>query len=411
MKKGSAIRLFGIVLIFFSLAAVTGCDSIKGFLQGKDDEVTKAYMAYRSAMLSGDIQGLKTHISKQKAHELDGPQAEQMLAIARAVYPANATVTGVNAQGDAATLTASAEMEGSARQGIIHMLKEDGTWKVYDEKWEMKIGMQPQSPPQETPDRDIKRPFEFEKLVGIWKGHEAGVTAGDWTFTLSSDYTVKIDSPSGPYFTGTAVVKWDLGIDGNSIRVLPGGGPFDMRVTDAQNVSAVGKMSLGSFKLMGDKLQICISEPGLMKRSSDFASSGGIRCFDLRKAQDLPAAPQPVAQPQTPTAQVADQGRTTGIEHEAADARDAFKKCIAAYKAGNMEETKKYISRTALSEMEQSGMMGMALGMMSGLNIDEFSPALDGDRMTFKKSEKQENMSSSMSIKMIKEDGQWKFGK
>jgi hypothetical protein len=44
---------------------------------------------------------------------------------------------------------------------------------------------------------------------------------------------------------------------------------------------------------MGDLLQICGSEPGLIKRSSDFASSGGIRCFELSKLEDLPAAPQP----------------------------------------------------------------------------------------------------------------------
>jgi hypothetical protein len=96
------------------------------------------------------------------------------------------------------------------------------------------------------------------------------------------------------------MADWNRGLEGNSLRVLPGGAVFDVRISESSSPGQAGQLSLGSFKRMGDTLQICGSEPGMMKRTSDFASSGGIRCFELRKIQDLPAAPQPVAQPSAP---------------------------------------------------------------------------------------------------------------
>jgi hypothetical protein len=101
----------------------------------------------------------------------------------------------------------------------------------------------------------------------------------------------------------------------------------------------------------------------------------------------------------------------TTAGNETADAKEAFKKCVAAYNAGNKEEAKRYMAKATLAEMEQSGQLDMAMGMMAGLNIDEFTPLQEGNRITFKKSEKQGDMSMSMSVTMVKEEGQWKFGK
>jgi len=171
--------------------ASSGCDSITDLFCGskRNAEVEKTYLDYRSAMISGDIQALSGLVVKAKAQELDAPEAGQMLALARAMYPANATIMGVAVQGDAATLTASAPGEGGTMEGTVHLLKEDNVWKVYDEKWEMKIGMAaPAQEPQQAPDNT--RPVEYEKAVGIWKGHEAGRTGDDWTFTFLEGYNV-----------------------------------------------------------------------------------------------------------------------------------------------------------------------------------------------------------------------------
>lgn len=291
-------RLFAAALLFMVITVLAGCDTFKGLLSGEDKEgaaVTKAYTDYRMALLAGDLPALKAHISKQKAHEFESPEAGQMLAMVRSMYPPNASVSGVVVQGNAATLTASAPAEGGTMEGVVHLLKEDGAWKVYDEKWEIKMGV---SSPAETPSvPDNKRPYEYEKAVGIWKGHEAGRSGEDWTFTLGRSYDIAVEGPGGQYYRGTAVAEWDLGLAGDSLWVLPGGAIFDIRVDESSVSEHAGKLSLGSFKLMGDRMELCGSEPGLMKRTSDFGSSGGIRCFELSKTADLPyssaSAPAP----------------------------------------------------------------------------------------------------------------------
>lgn len=301
MKRGMSVRTCLSIVILLCSIGSSGCDSMTNLFSGskRNAEVEKAYLDYSSAMISGNIQAIRGLVVKTKAQELDAPEAGQMLALARAMYPANATVTGVAVQGDAATLTASAPVEGGTMEGTVHLLKEDNVWKVYDEKWEMKIGMAaPAQEPQQVPDNT--RPVEYEKAVGIWKGHEAGRTGDDWTFTLQGNYEIAAEGPGGRQYKGTAMADWNRGLEGNSLRVLPGGAVFDVRISESSFPGQAGQLSLGSFKRMGDTLQICGSEPGMMKRTSEFASSGGIRCFELRKVQDLPAAPQPDEQPAAP---------------------------------------------------------------------------------------------------------------
>ena len=191
MKRGMFVRTCLSIVILVCSMGSSGCDSITNLFSGfkRNAEVEKAYLDYRSAMIAGDIQALKNLVVKQKAQELNAPEADQMLALARAMYPASAKVTGIAVQGDAATLTASAPVEGGTMEGTVHLLKEDSVWKVYDEKWEMKIGMAaPAQEPQQAPDNT--RPVEYEKAVGIWKGHEAGRTGDDWTFTFLEGYNV-----------------------------------------------------------------------------------------------------------------------------------------------------------------------------------------------------------------------------
>lgn len=302
MRKSALILLMFIILPGGLLMA--GCDAVKGIFSGSGEnaEVESAYQEYRAAMLTGDVAALKAHIAQQKQAEFDGPQAEQMLALARSLYPQNITVSGVSVQGNAATLTATGPMEGGTAEGTVHLVKEEGGWKVFDENWHIKIeaATAPASSPPPVPDNT--RPYEYEKAVGIWSGHEAGGTGTHWTFTLAADYEISVQGPGGQHYSGTAVADWDKGQEGGNLRVLPGGAVFDVRVRDSSTPEHAGRLSLGSFKLMGTTLQICGSEPGLMRRASDFASSGGIRCFELTKTQDLPAAPAAAVQPSSSAA-------------------------------------------------------------------------------------------------------------
>ncbi|OGW38383.1 MAG: hypothetical protein A2Y97_08075 [Nitrospirae bacterium RBG_13_39_12] len=145
MNKSAKVKTITKVAVIFAfsffLIFAEGCDFISGMFSKKDENVEKAYMEYRNAMKSGDVETLKKLVAKDKVHELESEQASSMLDIARALYPPDVTVTGTSVEGNAATLTVSSAVEGGSMQGIVHLLKEDGEWKVYEEKWEMKMGM------------------------------------------------------------------------------------------------------------------------------------------------------------------------------------------------------------------------------------------------------------------------------
>ena len=247
---------------------------------------------------------------------------------------------------------------------------------------------------------DVVRPVNFSDLLGTWIGREINREPG-WTFTFSEGYNVQVTSPTGEWYRGKAAIHFDLGISDGVVRVPPGAGILDIDVIEASSGKYAGKTSLGSYSMHNNTmLKLCGWEPGKTARPLSFEPAGGIRCFELTRTSGPPSTSQPHASaPHQPDAR------------DVAEARAAFKKCVAAYNAGNLDEVKQYVAKATLSEMEHSGMFSMAMGMMSGLNIDEFVPSAAGSHMTFTKSEKQGDVSSSMSVKMVKEDGQWKLGK
>ena len=254
---------------------------------------------------------------------------------------------------------------------------------------------------------DVVRPANFSDLLGTWTGREINREAG-WTFTFSEGYNVQVVSPSGEWYRGRASIHFDLGITDGAIRVPPGAGILDIDVIEASFENYVGKTSLGAYSIYDNTtLKLCGGEPGKTERPASYEPVEGMRCFALTRTSDPFSAYQ---QPQAPAPQIPEH-QDPAAESDVADAREAFKKCMAAFNVGNMDEAKKYVAKATLSEMEQAGMFSMAVGMLSGLNIDEFVPSAAGNHITFRKAEKQGEMSSSMSVTMVKENGQWKLGK
>lgn len=259
--------------------------------------------------------------------------------------------------------------------------------------------------------KNPERLSNFHELLGVWSGREINGSSG-WTFSFSGNDSATVSGPEGSY-KGKAGIHWDIGTDGEVMKVPPGAGVLDVDIGESSAGQYKGKTTVGAFSIsFGSSMKLCSGEPGSTKRPLTFEPVSGIRCFELTKTSEAPLSQPPAEQqaqlPKTDMPAAPIPAASTG---EATAAREAFKSCIAAYKTGNMSEAKKCVSSKDLPEMEQSGMFDMAMGMMSGLNIDEFTPTQQGNRMIFKKSEKQGDMTSSMSINMIKEDGQWKFGK
>lgn len=257
---------------------------------------------------------------------------------------------------------------------------------------------------------DVVRPSNFNELLGVWSGKEIGGGAG-WTFTFSEGYKVHAVDPEGGWYRGMVGIHWKLGGDERGMQVPPGAGVLDIDVTGSSSVGNVGKISVGAFAVYnGTTLKLCGGEPGRTKRPESFDPVPGIRCFELAKTAAAPPS-QPPSQPspQAVTQAVTREPPSTE-DDEIRAARAVFKRCATAYASGNMTESKTFVSRAALADMERSGQVDMALGMISGLNIDDFQAHREGGRITFKQSQKQGDATMSMSFTMVKEDNQWKLG-
>jgi len=265
-----------------------GCDTISGIFSKKDTDVENAYNEYREALKSGDIELLKKHISQERARELEGDNAAAMLELAKSLSPPHVSVTGTYVKGNAATLTASALDKGSSMQGIVHLLKENGTWKVYEEKWEMKFGMidSPSQAPvsrEETLPPNVVRPSNFNELIGTWKGQEIG-DGSEWVFSFGQGYNVNVEGPHNSWYRGKAAIHWDLGASSDgSVKVPPGAGVLDVDISESSSGEHVGKTSLGAFAIYGGTMKLCGGEPGKTQRPTTFEDKGNFRCFELTR--------------------------------------------------------------------------------------------------------------------------------
>lgn len=253
--------------------------------------VRHAYAEFHDAMRAGNAARLKELTAAEKLEELEAEDAEEKLQIAKELYPEKATVLSVKITGDKATLTAKAKMGEQTAKGHISFVKQGSQWKVSNAAWNISITAEPEEEEEERkPRRNVARPADFPKLVGVWKGEEVGGGA-TWTLTFSSNYWVAARSSSGEFYEGEGLIRWDLGVEGDSIRVPPGWAPLDIEVEEASQEGAVGKVVLAAFTVNDTELKVCGGAPGHRKRVRSFESPGaGFRCMVLSKTGDAPPA-------------------------------------------------------------------------------------------------------------------------
>ncbi len=106
-----------------------------------------------------------------------------------------------------------------------------------------------------------------------------------------------------------------------------------------------------------------------------------------------------------------------GAEQEA---RAAFGKLVTAAKKKNVAEFKKLIAKADLAEMEamekeKSGMLDFMMGMIAADDPKQFKAEVKEDRVIFVKKVNQKsssgNSSETTTVTMVRDEGQWKFGK
>lgn len=137
---------------------------------------------------------------------------------------------------------------------------------------------------------EAQRPYDFGKLTGTWQGPRTG-SGDEWRFAFGGkDDVVARGLVSGEWYRGKAVALWDLGADaGGALWVVPGGTILDVDIDAASTPTAIGKLALGSYRLVGERLTVCSGRPGLILRTKDHdPAPPGIRCFVLTLIDDRP---------------------------------------------------------------------------------------------------------------------------
>ena len=97
------------------------------------------------------------------------------------------------------------------------------------------------------------------------------------------------------------------------------------------------------------------------------------------------------------------------------EARAVFVKLVQAAKANNQEEFKSYIAQKDLKEMEKEGFVEVMMALVAEENPESFTAEVKGEQVIFSKQTKidtpEDKSSGKTSVYMVKEGGQWKFGK
>ncbi len=98
------------------------------------------------------------------------------------------------------------------------------------------------------------------------------------------------------------------------------------------------------------------------------------------------------------------------------EARAAFVKLVGHAKKKQVADFKKLIAKSDLAEMEamekeRAGMIAMMMEMIAADDPKGFKAEIKGNVATFVKETKEGSSTSKTTVRMIREDNQWKFGK
>jgi hypothetical protein len=96
---------------------------------------TRVYLAYLAAVQKEDLGALKKLFTKEQAKHLDEPDAKKMVGMVKMMSATNIKVLKVVETGDKADLTVTGKQDGNVVNGVAHMVKEGGAWKVQGEEW------------------------------------------------------------------------------------------------------------------------------------------------------------------------------------------------------------------------------------------------------------------------------------
>ena len=95
----------------------------------------KVYVDFLNAVQKEDLGAMRKLMTKEQAKNLDSPDAKKMVGMIKMMSATDIKVLKVVEKGDTAELTVAGKQDGKDANGIVHMVKEDGAWKVQREEW------------------------------------------------------------------------------------------------------------------------------------------------------------------------------------------------------------------------------------------------------------------------------------
>jgi len=95
----------------------------------------KVYADFLAAVQREDLGAMRKLMSKEQAKHLDDPDAQKMVKMVKMMSATDVKVLKLAEKGDTAELTVSGMQDGNVQNGVVHMVKEGGAWKVQQEEW------------------------------------------------------------------------------------------------------------------------------------------------------------------------------------------------------------------------------------------------------------------------------------
>ncbi len=95
----------------------------------------KVYADFLKAVQKEDLGAMKKLMTKEQGKNLDSPDAKKMVGLIKMMSATDVEVLKVSEKGDTAELTVSGKQDGNVQNGVVHMVKEGGAWKVQREEW------------------------------------------------------------------------------------------------------------------------------------------------------------------------------------------------------------------------------------------------------------------------------------
>lgn len=105
-----------------------------------EDAPSKAYAAYYKAIMSGNKDEIRKHLSSKVLDQATDENIGMIVELAQIVNPTSLNIKGSEINGNEAIVHAEVVRDGEKSTGSITMSLEDGAWKVVKDSW--KSGMQ-----------------------------------------------------------------------------------------------------------------------------------------------------------------------------------------------------------------------------------------------------------------------------